>query len=256
MLGGAAPGTFDLLDTPLTPAFEAAYAVLYTFIHSHSLDGLDLDVEQAMSLAGIIRLIDRLKADFGTEFIITMAPVASALVTDDERANLSGFGYEALEVMRGGSISWYNAQFYCGWGDMHSELMYDAIVARGWPARKVVVGLVTSPQNGKGFVPLLILALVLGRLRSRFGEEFGGVMGWEYYNSEPGGEGRPWEWAEFMTKALGRVPLAVAQSEASNEKGVAEQKRVEEFADGEENHREEASLPESFEYFTDGSLEE
>jgi hypothetical protein len=29
---------------------------------------------------------------------------------------------------------------------------------------------------------------------------FGGVMGWEYFNSmtEKGGEGKPWEWCKYM----------------------------------------------------------
>jgi len=35
-------------------------------IHQYGLQGLDLDVEEAMSLHGIIRLIDRLKADLET----------------------------------------------------------------------------------------------------------------------------------------------------------------------------------------------
>ncbi|MCJ1429596.1 hypothetical protein MMC29_007511 [Sticta canariensis] len=39
------------------------------------LDGLDLDVEEAVSLASIIRLIDRLRTDFGrSRFRITLAP--------------------------------------------------------------------------------------------------------------------------------------------------------------------------------------
>ena len=39
-------------------------------IQSNNLNDLDLDVEEAMSLGGIIRLVDRLHADFGPSFII------------------------------------------------------------------------------------------------------------------------------------------------------------------------------------------
>ncbi|KMU83223.1 hypothetical protein CIHG_01005 [Coccidioides immitis H538.4] len=67
-----------------------------------------------MSLDGIIRLIDRLKSDFGDEFIITLAPVATAMVHG--LRHLSGFDYRALETARGSKISWYNVQFYNGWG--------------------------------------------------------------------------------------------------------------------------------------------
>jgi hypothetical protein len=40
-------------------------------IQSTNLNDLDLDVEEAMSLGGIIRLVDRLNADFGPSLIIT-----------------------------------------------------------------------------------------------------------------------------------------------------------------------------------------
>ncbi|OBT51568.1 hypothetical protein VE04_08384, partial [Pseudogymnoascus sp. 24MN13] len=73
-----------------------------------------------MSLAGVIRLIDRLRSDFGGGFIITLAPVATTRATRDPRANLSGFDYADLESERGSEIAWYNAQFYCGWGDVRT----------------------------------------------------------------------------------------------------------------------------------------
>lgn len=36
----------------------------------------------------------------------------------------------------------------------------------------------------------------------------GGIAGWEYFNSEPGGQRRPWRWAQAMTAILrpGGVP--------------------------------------------------
>lgn len=107
MLGGAAKGTFTRLDQD-DQVFERYYVPLRDTVRQHALDGLDLDVEEDMSLAGIIRLIDRLRADFGTDFIITLAPVAAALLNAEH--NLSGFDYEALEVMRGKEIAWYNAR--------------------------------------------------------------------------------------------------------------------------------------------------
>jgi alkaline phosphatase D len=75
MLGGASAGSFAHLDGL---EFEAYYSPLKDMIAAHSLDGLDLDVEE-MSLNGVIQLIDRLKNDFGNDFLITLAPVAAAL---------------------------------------------------------------------------------------------------------------------------------------------------------------------------------
>ncbi|KAK4219212.1 chitinase [Rhypophila decipiens] len=266
MLGGAAKGTFSRLDCPQglsTESFEAYYAPLKNLITQRGLDGLDLDVEEPMSLAGIIHLIDRLKADFGEDFIITLAPVASALL--DAKHNLSGFDYQALEVLRGGRIDWYNAQFYCGWGDCSNPVMYEMILLRGWKAEKVVVGLVTNPENGGGYVPWEGLGNVLPLLVGRHAR-FGGVMGWEYFNSLPGGRERPWEWARCMTGLVrGRRVVneeeeggqngSGGMSETGNGKGTD---MVEADADAEAGGGggKEAPVPDSFEYFSDGATGE
>ncbi|KAK1770418.1 chitinase [Phialemonium atrogriseum] len=237
MLGGAAPGTYARLDGDRA-VFEAYYAPVRDLVRARRLDGLDLDVEEPMSLGGIVRLIDRLRADFGPAFIITLAPVAAALVTPAR--NLSGFAYGALEALRGREIAWYNAQFYCGWGDCSNTLMYGALMAMGWPARKVVVGVVTNPENGSGYVPWDVLASVIPALADRY-PGFGGVMGWEYFNGLPGGRERPWEWAELMTALLRRMPLPV--------EAVAAKAGV--LADEDEMGGD-APLPRSFEYHSDG----
>lgn len=72
---------------------------------------MDLDVEQSTPLSVITNLITQLKADFGDDFIITLAPVATALT---DGSNLSGFDYITLEQTMGSQIAWYNAQFYSG----------------------------------------------------------------------------------------------------------------------------------------------
>lgn len=80
MLGGAAKGTFTRLDSVDEGAFEAYYGPLREFIRRYGFHGVDLDVEEEMSLAGIVRLVDRLREDFGGKeggFDITMAPVAT-----------------------------------------------------------------------------------------------------------------------------------------------------------------------------------
>lgn len=88
--------------------------------------------------------------------------------------------------------------FYCGWGNVSSTDDYRRIIARGWDAQKVVFGMVTSPNNGTGWVSNEIIQEVLLNFKLRYGNAFGGVMGWEYFNSKPGDVERPWEWARFM----------------------------------------------------------
>lgn len=200
MLGGAARGSFIRLDGSQAD-FEAYYAPLGELIERRRLDGLDLDVEEEMSLPGIVRLIDRLHADFGDDFLITLAPVATALI--EGMGHLSGFSYKLLEEQRGSKIAWYNTQFYNGWSFAELPLAYDRIVAQGWKPNKVVIGLLTNPKNGsRGYISTGTTSIVVSQLVHRY-PTFGGVMGWEYFNSLPGEAPKPWEWAATMSLSMG-----------------------------------------------------
>lgn len=115
MVGGASSGSFSAttLDSIDDSTFEYYYAQLYDVIVQYSLQGMDLDVEQSMSQFGITRLVKRLYTDFGDDFTITLAPVASALYNG---GNLSGFRYGLLEkatqsISGLDMIDFYNAQF-------------------------------------------------------------------------------------------------------------------------------------------------
>lgn len=206
MLGGAAQGSFQRLDGD-SDQFERYYGPLLDLLRRYELDGLDLDVEEEMSLQGIIRLIDRIKVDMGDEFIISLAPVAAALLGV---GNLSGFDYRELEQARASKIAWYNAQFYNGWGPAEDPRMYAAIVAQGWAPRRVVYGLLTNPGNGsQGYVPQEKIGPVLGTLVQQF-PTFGGVMGWEFFNALPGAREKPWQWAAQMSLSMGMKDVLTA----------------------------------------------
>ncbi|KAK4443345.1 coagulation factor 5/8 type domain protein [Podospora aff. communis PSN243] len=199
MVGGAAAGSFDwdTLDGK-TEAFEHYYAQLRDAIIQYGLEGMDIDVEQPMSQNGITRLVRRLRADFGPEFIITLAPVSTALANG---GNLSGFNYKYLEQDAGQDIAFYNAQFYNGWGDLSSTAGFDRIISHNWDPTKVLAGQVTTPKNGGGFVAHSRLNQTINDLRAKYGE-IGGIMGWEYFNSQPGDISQPWQWAQVMTAIL------------------------------------------------------
>ena len=207
MLGGAAKGTYARLSA----SFDLYFPILASFIRTHNLSGIDLDVEEPTSIYSIIQLIDALRATFGPSFIITLAPVLTALLP--LQPHLSGFSYRILDALRGRDIAWYNVQLYNGWADASSPNAYQAAVACGWDPRRVVLGQLTAPTNGHGFIPLPRLADTIAKLRAWCagypgisGEGFGGVMGWEYFNSAPAGEARPWEWAGTVGGWL-RAPL-------------------------------------------------
>ncbi|KAG6002206.1 hypothetical protein E4U21_003337 [Claviceps maximensis] len=247
MLGGAAQGSYARLDAS-PDEFESFYAPLRRLVRDRGLDGLDLDVEEPMSLAGIIRLIDRLRSDFGKHFLITLAPVAMAML--DPTKNLSGFDYEALEVMRGREIAWYNTQFYCGWGNLTNTLMYDLMLQKGWSPDKIVIGVVTNPANGHGYVHWDMLSAVLAML-SRRHRNFGGVMGWEYFNSLPGDASRPWEWASGLTSLLrGRSLL----SDSATSIGQTQSRAPTEIVPDPVNNSP-LQVPHEFEYHSDANMD-
>ncbi|KAH8896660.1 glycoside hydrolase family 18 protein [Thozetella sp. PMI_491] len=200
MVGGAAAGSFNsqTLDSTDNATFEHYYGQLHDLIVQYNLEGMDLDVEQSMSQSGITRLVNRLYADFGSGFEITLAPVASAL---NNGGNLSGFNYKTLESAVGSEIAFYNAQFYNGFGSMASPSGYEAVVKNGFAANKVVAGQITTSANGGGFVPFATLNTTIRTLQAEFGQ-IGGIMGWEYFNSQPGGTAEPWEWAQQITAIL------------------------------------------------------
>ncbi|KAF2837651.1 glycoside hydrolase family 18 protein [Patellaria atrata CBS 101060] len=236
MLGGAAKGSFWRLSGS-EEEFEAYYRPLYALIHARNLDGLDLDIEEPVPLHTCTRLLTRLRTDFGPSFILTLAPVATALLrlpanyelppASDELPpvlvppadtfpmslpQLSGFSYFALEASEAGRlVSWYNTQFYCGWGEARTTQWYDAIIATGWNPNRVVMGLVTNPGNGAGFVDTPLMSQVLRSLRSKY-PNFGGIMGWEHFNALDEGfaneigadedDKGPWRWAMRLGRVL------------------------------------------------------
>lgn len=55
----------------------------------------------------------------------------------------------------------------------------------------MVAGTLTNPANcGSGYVPMDTLTSTVSQLSKEYGD-FGGVAGWEYFNSDPGGTACP-----------------------------------------------------------------
>lgn len=204
MIGGAQNDTWVNLQLD----YPTQYERLRRFVTDHGLDGIDLDIETETDVATVMAVIDDLRGDFGPGFLITMSPVSAALAGED---NLSGFDYDELYRARGEDIDWFNTQFYCGWGEPtaadYGELVdYQSQEGSGVPPGKIVIAALTNPENcGDGWVPLDELETTLTALADRY-DDFGGVAGWEYFNSLPGGTSAPWEWAGLMRIAIDAEP--------------------------------------------------
>lgn len=214
MLGGAARGTFGRLSGD-DESFHAYYDPLLAILRQYNIQGLDIDIEESVPISMPLRLLRQLNTDLGSDFILTMAPVASSLLHSS--TGLHGFSQAEMDAQatdparpNGKLVNWYNAQFYNGWGDASTTAMYDQIISQGgWPADRIVMGVLTNPgDGGSGFVGLDTLKSVVGTLGAKYAS-FGCAVGWEYWAAGTGdGLSEPWMWV----KALGDVIAAFAKA--------------------------------------------
>jgi hypothetical protein len=81
-------------------------------------------------------------------------------------------------------------------------------------------------------------------------------MGWEYFNGLPGGEGRPWEWAQAMSALLrGRrtVPGVEGLDGSAKAEAPTPSGPVQKEADPDDGGKEDVvPVPTEFEYHSDG----
>ena len=185
MIGGSGSAYADLFSK-----FEVYYPLLVDTIKSNKIIcGVDLDVEETASLDNIKMLIDRLDKDFGKDFIISMAPVQSSL--QQNYPGMGGFVYKNLyNSTQGHRINYFNGQFY----DDYSSNAYIQAVNNGYPANKVVMGMIYS-QNLNNCLE------VVSTLSKKY-SNFGGVFVWEYFMAPPGAPSNPGLWAEKMSNIL------------------------------------------------------
>jgi chitinase len=184
MVGGAGSAFTNLFSD-----FEVYYNLLKNVINvkRNIIDGIDLDIEEQVSYINIKRLISRLKLDFGTDFMITMAPIQYALQTDNP--GLGGFSYKELYKDIGHFIDYFNGQFY----EDYSETAYTQVIENGYPENKIVMGSISS-QNLKSNLE------VITNLSKKY-PNFGGVYNWEYFDSPPNSN-NPALWALMIQQAI------------------------------------------------------
>lgn len=142
-LGGAG-GAYSQLFA----SFDEYYALLGNVIRAFPfISGIDLDVEESTTLVQIRQLIACLDRDYDREFIVTMAPIASAMVSD--LPGLGGFVYKELyKTEEGKRINWFNVQAYGSF----DKRTFDSIVENGYPPSIVVLGMLGDEYDDHAFV--------------------------------------------------------------------------------------------------------
>ncbi|KAK4502288.1 hypothetical protein PRZ48_005713 [Zasmidium cellare] len=209
MLGGAAPGSYPRLCSGSNGAINESYYVpLKNTLMYHKIQGLDLDIEEQVDVSCPVNLLKRLNQDFGTDFILTMAPVATDLQPNEY--GLGGFKYSTMDSQatasgkpNGKLVNWFNAQFYNGWGDSSSPVGYNAIISNGYAADRVVLGVLDSPNDGgSGWYSINTYKSTINTLKSTYAN-FGGDVGWEYWDAGSNdGYSDPWQWVKEIGTAI------------------------------------------------------
>jgi len=184
MMGGAGLAYGELFSD-----FETYYPLLKTLITEKSwIKGIDLDIEESVTLDNVKMLMNRLIKDFGSDFIITMAPVSPSLMHDG--SSMAGFSYKELYLSEEGKhIKWFNTQCYYSF----SKNTYDLIIQNGYPPEKIVMGMESGQFDEKTFSKAIHEVI---KIKDEY-PDFAGVFDWEYLNAPPD-KNDPSQWAKLM----------------------------------------------------------
>src|SRR5215831_7420986 len=107
------------------------------------------------------------------------------------------------------NIAWFNNQFYDNpaW-DATAALKvekYQAIAGLTGPQTQLLGALVGNPGGEDGYITLGDLQNnVIAPLKSQYGSQFGGVVGWEFAQDGPPTYGTAGTWANRISQAVGR----------------------------------------------------
>ena len=181
MLGGAGGAYTDLFQS-----FDVYYGFLKEFIIGKRdlIDGIDLDVEEYVELSKIENLIKLIKKDFGSKFIISMAPVQYAIETDNP--GMGGFVYKSLYQSCGELIEYFNVQCY----ESYTLSAYENMINNGYPRDKIIMGSISCQDINQNLETIKSIVKKY--------PDFLGVFNWEYFDSPP----NPEEWCKLMSSAL------------------------------------------------------
>jgi chitinase len=210
----------------LTTAAYKAYAAnvpelvnqIVTVVKGNLFSGVDIDYEDSAGFGNnaaydgvefltalTIGLFNQLPPSHN---IITHAPAVPYWDSHSIYARGGIAPYYQVWLNARSYISWFNNQFYdnAAW-DATADLKvekYQAIAGLTGPQTQVL-GALVGPGDPDGYITLGQLQNnVIARLKSQYGSEFGGVMGWEFAQDGPPTYGTPGAWANGISQAVGR----------------------------------------------------
>ena len=185
MLGGAGGAFTDLFND-----FETYYPMLIqTILASPIISGINLDVEEEVTLQNIKMLIFCLRRDLGYDFVISMAPIQSSLQSDSP--GMGGFSYKDLYLSEEGQeIEFFNGQFYF---DL-SMKAFEQCVKNKYPDSQIVLGMIADQDFDTA-------KEVVTQISTKY-PNFGGVFMWEFFMAPPDTMKNPGKWAFEMKQII------------------------------------------------------
>lgn len=169
MLGGAGGAYSNLFKN-----FSDYYKLLIEFIKKYKcIKGIDLDVEEYTKLSDLNKLINCIKKDLGKNFIISMAPVADALMYNSP--GLGGFSYKKLiQSDTGKLVDWFNVQAYGN----YSYDTFKSIITNGYLANKITFGMLGDEYTNNTFPKNTVIDIYKNYPNLK------GFILWEYSDSK------------------------------------------------------------------------
>ena len=187
--------------------FSDAYPHLLDGIKAFNFDGLDLDIELPTDQDFVLKLLNSLYTDMGPDFILTIAPVSQSLLGAVE--SISGnLNYTQLDSLatasdkpNGKLIDWYNGQFYAGGTPSDDQVTaYQQVIETGWDPSRIVLGL-TTDNTDSSWQPIATYQATASTLKSKV-DNFGGIVGYDYWNAGSSDKIPRWQWVEDIGQAL------------------------------------------------------
>ena len=186
MVGGAGGAYINLFND-----FDIYYPQLKQLLKDKpQIFGINLDIEEEVSLDNVKMLIRKLREDFGQYIYLTMSPISEAMITDFP--GMGGFSYKELYNSHDGTmIDYFNVQCY----DSFSFTTYDKIIQNGYPPDKIIMGMESGQFDSKTFKNAIHeINMCLNKYPTMLG-----VFDWEYFNAPPD-KNDPSQWAKLIKK--------------------------------------------------------
>ena len=189
-IGGAGGAYSELFSD-----FQTYYPLLRELLQKQThIKGVDLDIEESVSLDNVKKLIRQLNNDF-KDITLSMAPVAESMITN--YPGMGSFSYKELVSSEEGKlIDRFHVQCYGSF----SFQTYNRIIKNGWEPEQIIMGMMSGQFDKTNFQNALI---EVKKCLEKY-PKMGGVFDWEYLDSPPD-KNDPSQWCKLMNDIEGDI---------------------------------------------------